>query len=171
MRSSLENPLDRAHAGTDVAEQANAESEHLVTQLLMDWGKGDDEALIELTPLVYAELRRLAKGCLRSEKPGHTLQPTALVHEAYLRMVAQSLPDWNSRSHFYGVAARLMRQVLVDHARNRQAAKRDCGRRVPLSESVAAEQDRTCAALALPSRDVVTTIQARHTWVKRGCQT
>jgi RNA polymerase sigma factor (TIGR02999 family) len=75
-------------------------------------------------PLVYGELRQLAAGYLRGERQGHTLQPTALVHEAYLRLVDQSAPDWQSRSHFYGVAARVMRQILVDHARRKQAKKR-----------------------------------------------
>jgi RNA polymerase sigma-70 factor, ECF subfamily len=95
-----------------------------VTRLLLDWGRGDKAALDELMPLVYQELRRLAGGYLRNEKPGHTLEPTALIHEAYLRLIDQNTPEWESRAHFFGVAARLMRQILVDHARTRIAAKR-----------------------------------------------
>lgn len=98
-----------------------------VTQLLMDWGRGDKAALDELMPLVYQELRQLASGYLRNEKPDHTLQPTALIHEAYLRLVDQNTPRWESRAHFFGVAARLMRQILVDHARTHVAAKRGGG--------------------------------------------
>jgi RNA polymerase sigma factor (TIGR02999 family) len=75
-------------------------------------------------PLVYHELRRLAGGYLRGERPDHTLQPTALIHEAYVRLVEQDVPEWQGRAHFYGVAARLMRQILVDHARTRRASKR-----------------------------------------------
>jgi RNA polymerase sigma factor (TIGR02999 family) len=95
-----------------------------VTQLLLDWSRGNRAALDELMPLVYQELRKLAGGYLRSERPDHTLQPTALIHEAYLRMIGKDVPQWQSRAHFFGVAARLMRQILVDHARTRHAAKR-----------------------------------------------
>jgi RNA polymerase sigma-70 factor (ECF subfamily) len=98
-----------------------------VTRLLLDWGRGDKAALDELMPIVYQELRQLASGYLRSEKRGHTLQPTALIHEAYLRLVDQNTPEWESRTHFFAVAARLMRQILVDHARTRVAAKRGGG--------------------------------------------
>jgi RNA polymerase sigma-70 factor (ECF subfamily) len=95
-----------------------------VTQLLIDWKSGKKEALDLLVPLVYRELRRLADRYLQDERAAATLQPTALVHEAYLRLVSQDLPDWESRGHFFGVAAHLMRQVLVDHARRRRRAKR-----------------------------------------------
>ena len=95
-----------------------------VTRLLNNWQSGDKAALDDLMPLVYHELRKLASGYLRSERRDHTLQPTALIHEAYLRMVDQDLPEWQNRAHFYGVAARLMRQILVDHARTRGASKR-----------------------------------------------
>ena len=90
-----------------------------VTVLLIQWQSGNKEALDRLLPLVYAELRRLADSYLRHERNAGTLQPTALVHEAYLRLVGHSLPDWESRAHFFGVAARLMRQILVDQARRR----------------------------------------------------
>src|SRR3954463_2458392 len=98
-----------------------------VTDLLVEWKQGNKAAMDLLTPLVYNELRRLAERYLRNERSAATLQPTALVHEAYLRLVAQSLPDWESRSHFFGVAAHLMRQILVDHARKRRSAKRGSG--------------------------------------------
>ncbi len=95
-----------------------------VTQLLVDWSKGDETALEKLMPLVYSELRRLARNYLRRERPGHTLQPTALVNEAYLKLVDQRKAKWQNRGQFYGVAAQLMRRILVDHARRHQAAKR-----------------------------------------------
>src|SRR5215210_2684971 len=98
-----------------------------VTRLLLDWSQGDKAALDQLMPLVYQELKNLASRYLKSERPGHTLEPTALIHEAYLRMIEQEMPQWQSRAHFYGVAARLMRQILVDHARTRSAAKRGAG--------------------------------------------
>jgi RNA polymerase sigma factor (TIGR02999 family) len=98
-----------------------------VTRLLVQWKGGNKEALDLLTPIVYDELRRLAAHYLCDEHAARTLQPTALVNEAYLRLVAQKLPDWESRSHFFGVAAQLMRQILVDHARKRRSAKRGSG--------------------------------------------
>jgi RNA polymerase sigma factor (TIGR02999 family) len=98
-----------------------------VTQLLLQWKDGDEQAVDRLTPLVYDELRRLAAHYLRDERAADTLQPTALVHEAYVRLVGQNTPDWEGRSHFFGVAAHLMRQVLVDHARKHRSAKRGSG--------------------------------------------
>jgi RNA polymerase sigma factor (TIGR02999 family) len=95
-----------------------------VTQLLVDWSHGDQKALDKLMPLVYTELRRLAGNYLRRERQGHTLQPTALVNEAYLKLIDQRQAKWQNRTHFYGVAAQLMRRILVDHARARQAEKR-----------------------------------------------
>src|SRR5438045_8172097 len=95
-----------------------------VTQLLVDWSEGNQTALDRLMPLVYAELHRLAKNYLRRERPGHTLQPTALVNEAYLKLIDQKSARWQNRAQFYGVAAQLMRRILVDHARQHQAAKR-----------------------------------------------
>jgi RNA polymerase sigma factor (TIGR02999 family) len=96
-----------------------------VTALLRDWSGGDRAALERLMPLVYVELRKLAASYLSVERKDHTLQPTALVHEAYLRMVDQRSVDWQNRAHFFGIAAQMMRRILVDHARRRQAAKRD----------------------------------------------
>src|SRR5215470_15028171 len=101
-------------------------SPHEVTRLLKEWANGAQSALDALTPLVYGELRRLAASYMRSESPGHTLQPTALVHEAFLRLAGRA-PDCENRSHFYGVAAHLMRQILIDHARTRRASKRGGG--------------------------------------------
>ena len=123
-------------------------STHEVTLLLASWAKGNQEALTELTPLVYKELRQLAASYLRKERQGHTLQPTALVHEAYLRLVDQTNPDWQNRSHFYGVAARLMRQILVDHARRKQAGKR-AGRNLTLEDAVSFHKERSRDLVAL----------------------
>ncbi len=95
-----------------------------ITDLLLKWSGGDTTALEQLMPLVYDELRRLAVRYLRRERDNHSLQPTALVNEAYLRLVDQQKVEWQSRAQFYGLAARVMRNILVDHARSRQAAKR-----------------------------------------------
>jgi RNA polymerase sigma factor (TIGR02999 family) len=95
-----------------------------ITQLLADWSNGDQAALEKLMPIVYGELRRLAKSYLRHERPDHTLQPTALVHEAYLRLIDQSAVTWQNRAHFFGIAAEMIRRVLVNHAVARQAEKR-----------------------------------------------
>jgi len=94
-----------------------------VSELLREWRHGDDQACDRLVPFVYAELRRLARGQLRREQAGHSLQPTALVHEAYLRLVGADV-DWQDRTHFLSVAARVMRRILVEHARARRAQKR-----------------------------------------------
>jgi RNA polymerase sigma factor (TIGR02999 family) len=98
-----------------------------ITLLLQEFAGGDKEALDQLMPLVYTELRRLAGGYLRGERPGHTLQPTALVHEAYVRLIGQQQPAFQNRAHFYAVAARVMRQILIDHARVQKAGKRGAG--------------------------------------------
>jgi len=121
---------------------------HEVTRLLGEWQRGNEAAVAELIPLVYGELRQLAAAYLRGERQDHTLQPTALVHEAYLRLVDQSASDWQSRSHFYCVAARVMRQVLVDHARRKQAKKR-AAEPVPLQQVVSFQQDRSDDLVAL----------------------
>ena len=107
-----------------------------VTQLLQQWSHGDDSALAELTPLVYEELRRLAHHYMKGERPDHTLQTTALVNEAYLRLADQTAPDWQSRAHFFAVAARAMRHILVSYARSNRAQKRGGGgARIELDES------------------------------------
>jgi len=100
---------------------------HNVTELLLSWGQGDAAALDRLVPLLYDDLRRVARGHLRREGPGHTLQPTALVHEVFLRLVDVDRMTVKSRTHFFALSARLMRQILVDHARRRQAGKRGGG--------------------------------------------
>ena len=101
--------------------------ENPVTNLLVRWRQGDEQALDALIPLVYGELRALAHHYLRAERPGNTLQSTALVHEAYVRLVGHEPPALQNRAHFFGVAARLMREILVEHARAQQAAKRGGG--------------------------------------------
>jgi RNA polymerase sigma-70 factor (ECF subfamily) len=123
---------------------------HDVTRLLAEWTKGNPHALDDLTPIVYKELRQLAAGYLRKERKNHTLQPTALVHEAYLRLVHQKNPNWRGRSHFFGVAARLMRQILVDHARRKQADKRAM-RTASVEEAISFQRERSGDLLALDS--------------------
>jgi RNA polymerase sigma factor (TIGR02999 family) len=121
-----------------------------VTALLMDWSRGNQSALDQLLPLVYAELRRIAARQLRRERRNHTLQPTALVHEVYMRLVDQHQVDWNSRAHFFGVAAQAMRRILVDHARRHGAGKRGDGIPcVPIDEAkdVAAATEMPVLAL------------------------
>jgi RNA polymerase sigma factor (TIGR02999 family) len=121
---------------------------HDVTNLLAQWADGDERALEHLTPLVYKELRRLAASHLRKERKSHTLQPTALVHEAYLRLVDQDNPRWENRSHFYGIAARLMRQILVEHARRKHAIKR-AARTVSLEQALGFGLERSRDLVAL----------------------
>jgi RNA polymerase sigma factor (TIGR02999 family) len=113
-----------------------------VTRLLVDWSNGDVQARDKLMSVVYDELRRMARRYMRSEAPGHTLQPTALVHDAYLRLVDQNLVQWQNRAHFFGVAAQIIRHILVDHARTRQTLKRGgASFKVTLTEDIiAAEQ-------------------------------
>jgi len=117
---------------------------------LLRRSSGDKTALDQLMPLLYDELRRLANSYLRRESSGQTLQPTALVHELYLRLVAQHLPDWQSRAHFFGVAAQLMRQVLVDRARARRSAKRSgAAGNISLDDTVSFAPERGADLLAL----------------------
>lgn len=121
-----------------------------VTDLLAQWRAGDRDALDALMPLVYEELRRLARHYLRQERSDHTLQSTALVHEAYMRLVGQNSPEWKSRAHFFGVAARLMRQILVDHARASRAAKRGGDSlKLTLNEALAGSKEKDLDILAL----------------------
>jgi RNA polymerase sigma factor (TIGR02999 family) len=121
-----------------------------VTQLLVAWGKGDQQALEDLMPVVYRELRRLAHGRLGRERPGHTLQTTALVHEAYLRLVDQQEASWKNRTQFFAVAAQMMRRILVDYARARQHGKRGGGvQQVELDEAMVVSSDRAAEVVAL----------------------
>jgi len=121
-----------------------------ITVMLRRWSTGDSSALDQLTPLVYAELHGLADAYMRGESHAPTLQPTALIHEAYIRLIDQGVPDWNSRSHFFRFSAHLMRQVLVDHARTRGAAKRGAGiQQVALSDVHAAQPERSIDLILL----------------------
>jgi RNA polymerase sigma-70 factor (ECF subfamily) len=123
---------------------------HQVTKLLKDWSEGDQSAADELMPLVMDELRRVAHNYMRREKAGHTLQTSALVNEAYVRLVDQNQIQWESRIHFFGIAARLMRQILVDQARRRNVAKRGGGTiRVSLNEATAVAQQQAANVVAL----------------------
>lgn len=123
---------------------------HEVTQLLLAWGDGDRAALDRLKPLVHAELRRLAGHYLAGERHGHTLQATALVNEAYLRLVDSGARQWQNRAHFFGVAAQMMRQVLVDHARSRNYLKRGGGaQQVTFDEGLIVSDERAADIVAL----------------------
>jgi RNA polymerase sigma factor (TIGR02999 family) len=134
-------------------------SNSTVTELLARWRSGDQNALDALMPLVYSELRQLAQHYLRRERSDHTLQGTALVHEAYLRLAGQSAPQWQNRAHFFGIAAHLMRQILVEHARGRGAAKRGGGAtKMTLDESLGMSR-----AVAHPNEvDVIVLDKALH---------
>lgn len=121
-----------------------------VTQLLLDWSSGKREAMDDLLPLVYKELRQLADRYLRRERSDHTLQATALVHEAYLKLIDQRNVQWQNRAHFFGVAAQAMRRILVDHARNHQAAKRGSGgQKISLDEGLMVTDERAHELVAL----------------------
>ena len=120
-----------------------------VSELLARWSEGDNAARDALMPLVYEELRRVASKCLAAERNDHTLQPTALVHEAYLRLVKQDSVSWQNRVHFFAVAARMMRRVLVDHARRHAAAKRGGGSVTLVFEDAIAGQNNTLELIAL----------------------
>src|SRR6266508_3169468 len=137
---------------------------HEVTKLLKDWSSGDQTALDKLLPLVQDELHRLAHQHMRREGPGHILQTSALINEAYLRLVDQPQIQWENRAHFFGIAARLMRRILVDDARKRNAAKRGGSLiQVPLDEAtnVADEQSANVAALD-DALKILETIDARQ---------
>ena len=124
--------------------------EHEITQWLLGWRNGDHTALEKLTPLVYQELHRLAKAYMRGERAGHTLQTTGLVNEAYLRLMGSARLDWQNRAHFYAVAAKLMRHILVDFARSRDKLKRGGHwEQVSLDEVLTITADRTVELLDL----------------------
>lgn len=124
--------------------------QHEVTRILHDWSDGDGDAPARLMPLVYDELRRQARGYLSRERGEHTLQPTALVHEAFLRLVDQTRVDWKNRAHFFGIAANMMRRVLVDHARGHVAAKRGGGSiRLSVDDIQIPVEERAASFLAL----------------------
>jgi len=128
-------------------DQASANE---ITEQLIAWSKGDEAALDQLIPAVYQELRRMADAYLRREDAGHSLQPTALVHEAYLRLIDQTRVDWQNRAHFFGVAAQMMRRILIDHAKTKHRAKRGGGGvKVVLDENAPITQERAGELLAL----------------------
>ena len=121
-----------------------------ITQLLLAWSDGDQEALPRLTPLVYAELRRLARRYMGRESPGHTLQTTALVHEAWLKLIDQRRVRWQNRAHFFGIAAQIMRRILMNYARDRQRMKRGGGAiQVSFSETDVVSVTKVSELLAL----------------------
>lgn len=131
-----------------------------ITVLLQKFAGGDKGALDRLIPQVYSELQRLAGGYLRNERPGHTLQPTALVHEAYARLLKQEHPDYRSRAHFLAVAAQVMRQILIDHARVRNAGKRGGGRpNLSMEDAGEIPVDRPSALIAVD--DALAALQAK----------
>ena len=133
-------------------------SQHEVTELLRQWRSGDNEALDKLMPLVYDELHRLARQYVRRERPGHTLQTTALINEAYLRLVEQKDVDWQSRAHFFAISAQVMRHILVDYARQHAAAKRGGEfQRVALDGDVTISRERAAVLVALDEA-----VQALH---------
>jgi RNA polymerase sigma factor (TIGR02999 family) len=121
-----------------------------ITEQLIAWSKGDEAALEKLIPAVYYELRRMADHYLRGEDAGHSLQPTALVHEAYLRLIDQTKVEWHNRAHFFGVAAQMMRRILIDHAKTKHRVKRGgTAVKVVLDENIDFTQERAAELLAL----------------------
>ncbi len=131
---------------------SRTDRQHAVTELLLAAGQGRPSAAEQLLPIVYEELRALAGSFLARQHPAHTLQPTALVHEAYIKLVGAQNPEWNGRAHFFAVAARAMRQILINHARDRNAVKRGgAARRVTLHDAAAASPDAEVDLEALDS--------------------
>ena len=138
-----------AMSGTRDSSNVRMASSGTVSQLLQAWGLGDLRARDDLVRLVHAELRKRAVAYLRRERHDHTLQPTALVHEAYIRLLGQRRVAWRNRAQFFGVASQMMRRILVDYARERQAAKRPGGIRVTLDEAVITAAEPDCELLML----------------------
>ena len=127
------------------------DNSHQITHLLIDWGRGDECALEQLMPLVYDELRLMARRYMRRQSAGHTFQTTELINEAYLKLAGRGEPNWQNRLHFFGVASRAMRHILVDYARSKNSQKRGGGwqERVTLIENIAAADDKSKEMLAL----------------------
>src|SRR5437870_13873824 len=142
-------------------------SQQRVTELLVRWSEGDDAALAELMPLVYEELRRLAHRQMAAERTGHTLQTTALVNEAYLRLADQTNPNWQSRAHFFAVAARAMRQILVSYARSQRSQKRGGGAvKVELDEAALVSPEESQEIIDLhEALERLATLDSRETQV------
>jgi len=138
------------------------ESNHEITRILLDWDRNPQAALDRLTPMVYDELRRLATSCLRSQRSDHTLQPTALVHEAYIKLGGQASMSWKDRGHFFGIAARTMRLILVDSARQHYSQKRWPGRKTQLGDEIA-----YCPTRADEFLDLNDAIEALEKWDRR----
>lgn len=135
---------------TPMSKQKVNESQQQITERLIAWGSGETSALDDVMRAVYQELRRMADHYLRLERPDHTLQPTALVHEAYLRLIDQRKVSWQNRAHFFGVAAQMMRRILVDHARTKQRGKRGgAARKLSLDEVMNLSQGRAADLVAL----------------------
>ena len=127
----------------------NADS-HEITLLLVDWGKGDELALEQLMPLVYDELRSMARNYMRRQPPGHTFQTTELIHEAYLKLAKKDERNWQNRAHFFGVASKAMRHILVDYARSKQSQKRGGWQdRITLADDNAVSRDQSKDIVAL----------------------
>ncbi len=137
-------------------------SDHDITRILQDWDRNPQAAMEQLTPLVYDELRLLAATCLKQQRPGHTLQPTALVHEAYMKLAGHESISWKDRGHFFGIAARAMRLILVDSARRHFAQKRGCGQRATWQDEIGYSHDRAEEFL-----DLNDAIEALQKWDER----
>ena len=135
--------------GDEVRGAVAESSTQSVSLLLLKWRQGDEEALRDLLPLVYDELRRLAHHYLQGQRPDHTLQSTALVHEAYLRLVKQREGKFQNRAHFFAICAQLMRQILVEYARSQNAAKRNRGQKVTFNDAVQLVKGRSLDLVAL----------------------
>jgi len=142
-------------------------SPHKVTELLIAWGNGSQDALEQLCPLVYEELRRLAHRYMSRERPGHTLQTTAVVHEAYLRLIDQTHVQWQNRAHFFAIAAQMMRRILITHAQSRAYAKRGGGGlKVSLDEAAILSNERAGELIALDEAlKSLTTLDPRRSQV------
>ena len=143
MRNSL------LHVGIAISEHDHESPDGNVTELLLRWRDGSQEALDELVPIVYSELRRLAQYHLKGEQPAHSLQATGLAHEAFVRLFGFQRVDWQNRAHFFAIASRIMRRVLVEHARKRRAAKRGAGMRITLTEGDAVTEALDVEVLSL----------------------
>ena len=141
------------------AKSMSKHSPEEVTQMLLDWSDGNKEALDRLMPLIYDELRRLARHYMRRERRGHTLQTTALVNEAYMRLIDQRSVQWQNRVHFFSVAARMMRRILIDYARSRQVAKREGElRKVSIDEAATIAHEPDASLIAID--DALTSLEA-----------
>lgn len=163
MRSQMSNGncdlLSIRIVNCDISMRMSDSGPDDVTKLLIAWKSGNKDALDQLIPLVYQELHKLARSHLNRERGDHTLQPTALIHEAYVRLIHQNTPEWKSRTHFFGIASQLMRQILVDHARKHCASKRGGGMEtVPLDDALIYSTERAASLLQLD--DALTALAA-----------